>query len=58
MLGADPSDLPAETVGYTAAALAAIEQGATFTINGWDGPDSAARTKPEDREHAAAPATS
>lgn len=58
MLWADPSDLPAETVGYTAAALAAIEQGATFTINGWDGPDSAARTKPEDREHAAAPATS
>ena len=42
MLWADPGDLPADTVGYTAAALAVIEQGAIFTINGWDDPDNAA----------------
>jgi 8-oxo-dGTP diphosphatase len=57
MLWADPGDLPADTVGYTTAAMAAIEQGATFTINGWDDPDSTARTLPKDREHAEAPAT-
>jgi 8-oxo-dGTP pyrophosphatase MutT (NUDIX family) len=48
MLWADPGDLPADTVGYTAVAVAAIEQGATFTINGWDHPDDAARTMPKD----------
>jgi 8-oxo-dGTP diphosphatase len=57
MLWADPGDLPADTVGYTAAAMAAIEQGTNFTINGWDHPDDAARTMPEDRGHAEAPAT-
>lgn len=36
MLWVNPADLPADTVGYTSAALAAIEQGADFTINGWD----------------------
>jgi hypothetical protein len=36
MLWANPADLPADTVGYTSAALAAIEEGANFTINGWD----------------------
>jgi hypothetical protein len=37
--------------------VTAIEQGATFTINGWDEPEGAAPTIPKEREHAAAPAT-
>jgi 8-oxo-dGTP diphosphatase len=56
MLWADPGDLPADTVGYTAA-MAAIEQGAIFTINGWNDSESAVGTIPEDREHAEASAT-
>lgn len=45
MLWADPGDLPADTVGYTSVAIAAIEQGAIFTINGWDDPDGAATAR-------------
>jgi hypothetical protein len=56
MLWADPGNLPADTVGYTSAGIGAIERGATFTINGWDSPDTAARSIPKDREHAEAPA--
>ena len=57
MLWAEPGDLPADTVGYTAAAVTAIEHGATFTINGWDEPQDAAPAIPKEGEHAAAPAT-
>jgi 8-oxo-dGTP diphosphatase len=32
---ADPARLPPDTVGYTAAVIAAVEQGLTFTLNGW-----------------------
>jgi hypothetical protein len=32
---ADPADLPADTVDYTAAVIAAVERGDTFALNGW-----------------------
>jgi hypothetical protein len=32
---ADPACLPPDTVGYTAAVITAVEQGLTFTLNGW-----------------------
>ena len=32
---ADPAALPPDTVGYTAAVIAAVEQGLAFTLNGW-----------------------
>jgi hypothetical protein len=32
---ADPADPPASTVPYTAAALAAITRGASFSLDGW-----------------------
>jgi 8-oxo-dGTP pyrophosphatase MutT (NUDIX family) len=35
---ADPAALPADTVDYTAKAIAAIEAGRSFTMNGWDEP--------------------
>lgn len=34
---ADPDDLPPKTVGYTAAAVAQIQAGNGFSIDGWDG---------------------
>jgi 8-oxo-dGTP diphosphatase len=34
---ADPARLPANTVPYTAAALAAISRGAPFSLDGWPG---------------------
>jgi 8-oxo-dGTP diphosphatase len=30
-----PAALPPDTVGYTAAVIAAVERGVTFTLNGW-----------------------
>ncbi|WP_255720709.1 NUDIX domain-containing protein [Frankia sp. CiP3] len=36
---ADPDDLPRNTVGYTAAAVAQIQAGHGFSIHGWDGID-------------------
>jgi 8-oxo-dGTP diphosphatase len=35
LVWADPGNLPAETFEYTAAAVRAIEHGATFALNGW-----------------------
>ncbi len=35
LLWADPGNLPADTVEYTAAAIRAIQQGAAFALNGW-----------------------
>jgi hypothetical protein len=32
---ADPGDLPADTVHYTAAVITAVERGSTLTLNGW-----------------------
>jgi 8-oxo-dGTP diphosphatase len=38
LVWADPAALPADTVNYTAKAIAAIEAGRSFTVNGWDEP--------------------
>ena len=35
LLWADPDNLPAQTVPYTAAAISRIQQGTTFALNGW-----------------------
>lgn len=35
LVWADPACLPPDTVGYTAAVITAVEQGLTFTLNGW-----------------------
>jgi 8-oxo-dGTP diphosphatase len=35
LIWADPARLPLDTVGYTAAVIAAVEQGLAFTLNGW-----------------------
>jgi 8-oxo-dGTP diphosphatase len=35
LIWADPARLPPDTVGYVAAVIAAVEQGLTFTLNGW-----------------------
>ena len=35
LLWANPDDLPNDTVDCTAAALGAIQRGATFALNGW-----------------------
>jgi len=35
LVWADPLDLPADTVEYTAAILRAVCSGATFALNGW-----------------------
>lgn len=35
LLWADPGDLPARTVPYTAAAIARIQEGTPFALNGW-----------------------
>jgi 8-oxo-dGTP diphosphatase len=35
LIWADPARLPPDTVGYAAAVIAAVEQGLTFTLNGW-----------------------
>ncbi|HUY46683.1 MAG TPA: NUDIX domain-containing protein [Streptosporangiaceae bacterium] len=40
LLWADPDNLPAQTVPYTAAAISRIQEGATFALNGWDQPAS------------------
>jgi hypothetical protein len=32
---ADPTALPPDTVGYTAAIITAVERGVSFTLNGW-----------------------
>ena len=32
---ADPSDLPPDTVDYTAAIIQAAERGGNFALNGW-----------------------
>ncbi|WP_322747920.1 MULTISPECIES: NUDIX hydrolase [unclassified Frankia] len=36
LLWADPDDLPLNTVGYTAAAVAQIQAGHGFSIHGWN----------------------
>jgi 8-oxo-dGTP pyrophosphatase MutT (NUDIX family) len=35
LVWADPSYLPSDTVGYTAAIINAVERGTMFTLNGW-----------------------
>lgn len=35
LVWADPAALPPNTVGYTAAVIAAVEHGTAFTLNGW-----------------------
>ena len=35
LLWADPGDLPPDTVEYTAAIIRAVQDGATFALNGW-----------------------
>jgi 8-oxo-dGTP diphosphatase len=35
LLWADPSNLPPDTVEYTAAIIRAVERGTTFALNGW-----------------------
>ena len=35
LVWAAPACLPSDTVGYTAAVITAVEQGLTFTLNGW-----------------------
>ena len=35
LVWADPVALPPDTVGYTAAVIAAVERGVTFPLNGW-----------------------
>jgi 8-oxo-dGTP diphosphatase len=35
LVRADPAALPPDTVGYTAAVIAAVERGVTFALNGW-----------------------
>lgn len=35
LIWADPDKLPPDTHEYTAAAIAAIQRGSTFTLNGW-----------------------
>jgi 8-oxo-dGTP diphosphatase len=42
LLWADPDSLPAQTVPYVAAAIARIQEGAIFALNGWDSPVSQA----------------
>jgi 8-oxo-dGTP diphosphatase len=35
LVWAAPAALPPDTVGYTAAVIAAVERGVAFTLNGW-----------------------
>jgi 8-oxo-dGTP pyrophosphatase MutT (NUDIX family) len=35
LVWADPEDLPADTVEYTAAIIRAVQSGVPFTLNGW-----------------------
>jgi ADP-ribose pyrophosphatase YjhB (NUDIX family) len=39
----DPDDLPPNTVGYTAAAVAQIQAGHRFSIHGWDSASSSGK---------------
>lgn len=44
LIWADPARLPPDTVDYAAKAITAIEQGCTFTLNGWDPPAAQTRS--------------